>query len=59
MAGMTADGNSGLGLEAHIGGGGVAASGGANASPHVAWIMIIGALLLLVLAGTALRKVRI
>lgn len=62
MAGstLTADGNSGLGLAAHITGGLDNGNGNnANATPFMVWALIIVALLLLVGMGAGLRKVRI
>lgn len=62
MSQLSADGNDGLGLSAHITGGIGTGTGGGNgpsASPFIAWALIIGALLLLTLMGVSLGKVRI
>lgn len=61
QATLTADGNNGLGLSAHITGGiGDPGNGaGTTASPFMVWALIILALLLLVGMGAGLRKVRI
>lgn len=55
---LTADGNQGLGLDAHITGGvGTGNTGGAAPSAGMAWILIIAALVLLTLMGYSLRRV--
>lgn len=60
MSNLTPDGGGGLNLGNHI----TAAPGQASSSTAApsalwAWCMIIGALLLLMVAGVGLRKVRI
>lgn len=60
MAGFSADGNDGLGLGSHITGG-LSSVSDPNMGPSafLAWALIIGALVLLVLLGAGLTKVRI
>jgi hypothetical protein len=58
MTAFTADGNQGLGLDAHITGG-VSAGGNSGSAPSagMAWVLIIAALVLLTLMGYSLRRV--
>lgn len=59
-SGFSADGNDGLGLGSHITGG-LSSLSTSDATPSavLAWALIIGAVLLLLLMGMGLGKVRI
>lgn len=60
MSGFSADGNDGLGLGSHITGGLSSVSNPSSGpSAVLAWGLIVGALLLLVIMGASLTKVRI
>lgn len=58
---FSADGNDGLGLGSHITGGLAAQSNpnGSTPSAFLAWVIVVGAVLLLVFMGAGLTKVRI
>ncbi len=60
MPNLTPDSNANMGLGDHITGGASAPSGAAKGpSASMAWILIVGAVLLLFVFGVGLRKVRI